>query len=496
MIERSAGILMHITSLPSPHGIGTIGKEAFEFVDFLKSSNMRYWQILPICPPSVGNSPYSAYSSFAGNPLLIDLDLLIDDGLLAKDEVNDIKWYEVDDKVDFDLVIKGREQLFELVAERFDIGNDDYQNFIADNQDWLEDYATFMTLSSIHNDMHWYEWEDEFKNPHSDLTQKTIKDNLEIYQYHLILQYLFYKQWFQLLDYAHQNGILIIGDLPIYVGHNSSDVYGNQKLFKIGLDGIPSEVSGVPPDAYAVDGQKWGNPLYDWDYHKETNYEWWISRVAHHLAVHDVLRIDHFRGFDAYFSIPYDGMAKDGHWEKGPGIEFFDALKAELGDIDLIAEDLGYKTPSLQSLLDQSTYPGMKVLEFAFNSMDNMPSEYLPHRYDTNCIAYVGTHDNDTLLGWFNNAYEGDKKYAKDYFGVKNDEDFARLAIKGLLMSKAKLVVIQVQDILGLDSSSRMNIPSVPKGNWVWRAKKGVFTYDLANDLALEMKLYGRENVR
>ncbi len=493
MIKRSAGILMHITSLPSPYGIGTIGKAAYDFVDFLKAARMHYWQILPLCPPSEGNSPYSAYSSFAGNPLFIDLDLLIEDGLLKEDEVKPIKWYKKEDKLDYNIVNKERKNIFKLVCSRFDRGDDKYRNFIEDNKSWLLNYAKFMTLSDIHKAKPWYKWKDELKNPDSVKVLKVVEDNYDIYEYHLILQYLFYQQWSQLLNYAHENGIKIIGDLPIYAGLNSSDVYGNQELFKLGDDYMPIEVAGCPPDAYALDGQKWGNPLYDWQYHKKTDYAWWIERIRHNLTLVDVLRIDHFRGFDAYFAIPYDKSAKDGHWQKGPGMDFFDKLKNKLEDIDLIAEDLGYYTPSLKSLLKDSGYPGMRVLEFAFDSRDDHKSDYLPHKYIENTVAYTGTHDNNTLIGWINNAYPGDIKYACDYVGAKNKKELPKLLMKSLWMSKAKLVIVQAQDILGLDGKSRMNIPSVPKGNWSWRAKRDSFAYDLAEKLAYEINLYGRD---
>lgn len=493
MIKRSAGILMHITSLPSPYGIGTIGKAAYDFVDFLKAARVHYWQILPLCPPSEGNSPYSAYSSFAGNPLFIDLDLLIEDGLLKEDEVKPIKWYKKEDKLDYNIVNKERKNIFKLVCSRFDRGDGKYRNFIEDNKSWLLNYAKFMTLSDIHKAKPWYKWKDELKNPDSVKVLKVVEDNYDIYEYHLILQYLFYQQWSQLLNYAHENGIKIIGDLPIYAGLNSSDVYGNQELFKLGDDYMPIEVAGCPPDAYALDGQKWGNPLYDWQYHKKTDYAWWIERIRHNLTLVDVLRIDHFRGFDAYFAIPYDKSAKDGHWQKGPGMDFFDKLKNKLEDIDLIAEDLGYYTPSLKSLLKDSGYPGMRVLEFAFDSRDDHKSDYLPHKYIENTIAYTGTHDNDTLIGWINSAYLGDIKYACDYVGAKNSKDLPKLLMKSLWMSKAKLVIVQAQDILGLDGKARMNIPSVPKGNWSWRAKRDIFTYDLAEKLAYEMNLYSRD---
>lgn len=496
MIERSAGVLMHITSLSSPYGIGTLGQQAYEFIDFLKSANMRYWQILPICPPSVGDSPYSVYSSFAGNPLLLDLDSLIEEGLLERIEVEAIKWYRRHDKVDFKIINKERPKLFAKVVERFNQDSQDFQSFLKENADWLDDYATFMTLIDLHKGKPWYSWNGDLKDVKSSLTKKVIAANQKIYHYHVILQYLFYCQWFKLLDYAHENGIQIIGDLPIYVGHNSSDVYGNPKLFKLDDSGKPQDVSGCPPDAFAVNGQKWNNPLYDWDYHRNTGYAWWKKRIAHHLNIHDALRIDHFRGFDAYYAIPYSGMAKDGHWEKGPGIELFDSIKADLGNLNLIAEDLGFVTPSLKTLLLESSYPGMKVIQFAFDSRDNAPSDYLPHRYPENCVAYSGTHDNNTLLGWLHSAYRGDIKYLKDYIGFQGNKDLVFQIMKIMWMSKAKLVIVQAQDLLQLDGKARMNTPSTTRGNWIWRAKPEAFTYDLAQKIAYDLSLYERENFK
>lgn len=491
MIKRSAGILMHITSLASPYGIGTLGKAAYEFIDFLHASEMRYWQILPICPPSVGNSPYSAYSSFAGNPLFIDLDLLVEDGYLSLDEIQAISWGINDERVDFDIINQERKKLFKMAYNRFK-ADSNFEIFIKDNDFWLKDYAIFMTLIELNDNKPWNKWPDDLKDINSLAVKKIVEDHQNIYRYHLVLQYWFYEQWDKLKKYANSKDVLIIGDLPIYVGYNSSDVYGNRKLFCLDEKGEPQDVSGCPPDAYAKDGQKWGNPLYDWDYHIKDDYHWWITRISHHLKLHDALRIDHFRGFEAFFAIPLNENASKGVWKKGPGYDFFIKLHEKLGDVNLIAEDLGFITDSLKELLTKCAYPGMKVLQFAFEA--NAPaSDYLPHRYNENCIAYTGTHDNDTLIGWIKNAPADDIRYALDYSGAEDIDKLPLQLIKALWMSKANLVMIQAQDLLSLDSDARMNIPSIPDGNWSWRSKPHVFSEDLARYLAGQVRMYGRK---
>ncbi len=495
MKKRAAGILMHITSLSGDYGIGTLGREAYEFVDFLKYANMRYWQILPFFPPAKGNSPYTVYSSFAGNPLFIDLDDLISHGLLSSEEVINNDWETNEDEVDFVRVSSHKNKLLKKAFKHFNTEVEDFKNFIIEEASWLEDYAAYMTLKNLFKDAPWYEWDKSYQDISGNKTKALIKDHDDIYNYHCFLQYLFYRQWAKLKKYAEEANIQLIGDLPIYVGLDSADVYSHKSLFCLDKDQKPDMVAGCPPDAYAPEGQKWNNPLYNWGNHQKDNYHWWCQRVVHALRLVDKLRIDHFRGFDAYFAIPYEGKAQDGHWIKGPGMDFFNILKKEIGDDCLIAEDLGFKTPSLNELLQESAYPGMKVLEFAFDSQGDLNSEYLPHNYEENTVAYAGTHDNDTLLGWLENSYLGDARYAKDYVGADSDEEFVEKAIKCLLMSKADTVILQAQDILKLGHEARMNTPSTVEGNWKWRARKQVFTYDLANRLAQEMLLYGRENI-
>lgn len=490
--KRAAGVLLHISSLPSPYGIGTLGKEAFRFVDFLKESNQTYWQILPISPPSLGNSPYSAFSSYAGNPLFIDLDLLEKDGLLKKKDYAHLNWGHQEDKVNYKAVLAGRDIVLRIAVENFlkKKNQTAYKRFIKQNEHWLNDYSLFMAIHNIHN-KEWTSWPKGLKHRDKKDIDAFKKEHHKEITYQNVVQYFFFTQWNELKKYANKNGIEIIGDVPIYVALDSCDVWSNPKLFQLDKEGNPSFVAGCPPDAFSKDGQNWMNPLYNWAYHKKTNYHWWIDRIDHLCHIYDILRIDHFRGFDSYYAIPNPGKAKDGHWRKGPGIELFNALKKK-AQYNLIAEDLGFLTDSVIKLLADTGYPGMKIIQFGFDSRDPSSDTYQPHRYPTNCIAYTGTHDNDTLLGYLKSADKADVNLMKEYFGISKDESFNFEVMKGLYASVANTTIVQAQDILSLGKTARMNIPATETGNWVWRAKKEVFTKALAKKLARYMVIYNR----
>ena len=494
MIERSAGVLLHITSLAGKYGIGTLGKEAYDFVDFLKLAKITYWQVLPIYHSALGNSPYSVYSTFAGNPLFIDLDDLIAQKLLRDEDLKNIKWGNQDNTIDYDIVNKYKTKLLHQAFNNFDLNNKEFLIFIKNEEEWLIPYAKFMTLSECFKGLEWHDWPKEYFDIDGRKTCALLAQNKKSLQYYIFIQFIFYQQWYKLKNYANVSGVRIIGDIPIYVAYNSADVYTNKELFDLNEDGKLENVAGCPPDSYAENGQKWGNPLYRWDVHKKSDYYWWTKRIKHSLALHDVLRIDHFRGFDAYFAIPFISEAKDGKWLKGPGIDFFNIIKKRLGDIELIAEDLGYMTASLKTLLQATNYPGMKVLQFAFDSKGDMNSDYLPHNINENSVAYIGTHDNDTLLGWYKNACRDDIAYAMEYLGADNLDNFIKLIFKALWMSKASLAVVTAQDILKLDSDARMNVPSIPSGNWAWKLKEDDLNDALAKKIAQQMDLYGRSN--
>ncbi len=467
---RKSGILMHLSSLSSPYGIGTLGKDAYDFVRFLKKSGQSYWQMLPICPTGYGDSPYQSYSAFAGNPYFIDLERLEELGLLEKADYRDVDWESTADKVNYGALYEKRYPILQEAVRKFlKEPFDDYDTFCTKNEFWLSDYASFMSLKESHGGVNWNK--DEWK----------------------ALQYLFFKQWFELKSYANQNGILIIGDLPIYVSLDSADVWAHPELFQLNEEGRPTEVAGVPPDGFSADGQLWGNPLYNWDYLEKTGFSWWIQRIEYLCKVYDVLRIDHFRGFDSYFAIPYgEQTAKNGHWRRGPGMKLFDAIERAIGTAPIIAEDLGYLTDSVKDLLKKSGFPGMKILEFAFDSRDEDSSEHLPHKYVPNCVAYTGTHDNDTILGWFEDASLADVAYCKEYLDISEGDKLNWSIMNALWRSVANLTIVQAQDILGLGSEARMNRPGTVGNNWKWRAAKGAFTEELAEKIKRKMEIYDR----
>ncbi len=491
---RKSGILMHLSSLPSPYGIGTMGKTAYEFVDFLQMSGQKCWQLLPICPTSYGDSPYQSYSTFAGNPYFIDLDELEDQGLLEKEDYVNIDWQSAPECVNYGALYEKRYPVLRKAATKF-LENPpaDFESFCKENATWLSDFALFMALKDANNGMPWNEWEKPIRNREEKALQEAEEKYKENILFWKVVQYLFFAQWKNLKSYANEKGISIIGDLPIYVSLDSVDTWSRPELFQLDENKVPKEVAGCPPDGFSADGQLWGNPLYDWDYMETNDYEWWVARIHYLCQVYDVLRIDHFRGFDSYYAIPFgDTTAKNGYWKQGPGMKLFCAVEKAIGRQPIIAEDLGYLTDSVKQLLADSGFPGMKVLEFAFDSRDASGNEYLPHNYVRNCVAYAGTHDNDTILGWFQDVDENDRAHALEYLRIEGETEWNWRMMEALWESVADLTVVQAQDILGLGSEARMNKPSTVGSNWCWRANAGVFTPELAKRLCNKMKLYGR----
>lgn len=489
MIKRSSGILLPVFSLPSDYGIGTMGKAAYSFVDFLKKSNQSYWQILPIGPTSYGDSPYQCLSSFAGNPYFIDLDILVSEGLLSK---NDLKALRCDsDYIDYENLYNTRfDVLKKAAANGLKADNGEFSEFVGKNRDWVYDFALYSALKEHFGMKPWYCWPEDIRKRDAQKIayyNELLESEIDAVIY---IQYLFYKQWIALKNYANKNGVKIIGDMPIYVAYDSADVWAEPQFFKLNSDGSPRCIAGVPPDAFSADGQLWGNPIYDWDALKGDGYGFWIRRVGAAARVYDVIRIDHFRGLESYWEVPTGAeTAKPGKWVKGPGISFINMLTSWFNDTEFIAEDLGVLTDDVKDMLAQSGLPGMKVLEFAFEPEEG-GSAYLPHKYGENCVCYIGTHDNDTLLGWYKSAKKSEIKFAKEY--LSSGEDFSDSVIRAGMRSAANLFVTQMQDWLSLGSEGRINTPGTSLGNWCWRMKKGVLTAALAKKIGGITKTYSR----
>lgn len=491
---RAGGILMHISSLPSEYGIGTMGKEAYNFIDFLCDAKQTYWQILPVCPTSYGDSPYQSFSTNAGNPYFIDFDILCEEGLLEKSDYDSVDWGKNPEQTDYETIYNKRFDVLKKAYVRFKTTpQEDFHKFLEDNEIWISNYGLFMSIKEAQDGKSWLEWDEPLKkrDPHSLwLFKEAHKDEVEFWEF---LQYEFSKQWKRLKSYANENGIKIIGDIPIYVALDSADVWVYSDLFQLDETLCPTAVAGCPPDAFSEDGQLWGNPLYNWNRHKETGYDWWIRRIQASQELYDIIRIDHFRGFDEYYAIPFgDSTAVRGKWEQGPGIELFGAMKAKLDQLNIIAEDLGFLTPTVKKLLADTGFPGMKVLEFAFSPDDE--SDYLPHNHIKNCVVYTGTHDNAPIKAWIDEEDKKNIDFCKEYIGAKNcdDKDFMWSLIRTALASVADTAIVQMQDYLMLGKESRMNTPSTTCGNWQWRMKKGSLTKKLAKEIAGITQLYGR----
>ena len=493
METRSAGILLPITSLPSRYGIGTMGREARKFIDFLEKAGQSGWQILPLGPTGYGDSPYQSFSTFAGNPYLIDLDDLAKEGYLKPSEYRKISWGDDPKRVDYGLLYEKRFGVLRKAAERLELNPPaDYASFLKKNAFWLEDYALFMAEKYEHGGISYQEWEEPLRLHEEKTIQKEKIRLKEEVSFWSALQYLFFHQYSSMKKYANAHGIGIIGDVPIYVSPDSSDIWANPELFQLGKDRRPKMVAGVPGDAFTPDGQLWGNPLYDWKKMKEDGYAWWTERIRYQSNLVDLLRIDHFRGFESYFAIPAeDQNARRGEWKKGPGIEFFRTVEKKLGKLNLIAEDLGFLTPEVIQMVKDTGYPGMKVLQFAFDPRDT-GGGYLPHQYPRNCVVYAGTHDNDTIMGWVHSAPKPFVKRAEKYLHLDEKEGYNWGVLRGAYESVASLAVMQFQDILGLGSEGRINTPSTVGGNWTWRCEEGAFTGTLARKLRSWMELYGR----
>lgn len=480
---RKCGVLLGISSIPSKYGIGTFSKEAYEFVDFLEKAGQKLWQILPLGPTGYGDSPYQSFSTFAGNPYYIDLEALIEEGLITKEECDSYDFGDNVEYIDYEKIYLSRFKALRTAYNNSNIANNaDFQKFVADNAYWLDDYALYMAVKNENDSKGWNEWDEDIKlrKPEAVAAYKEkLKDEIEFYQFQ---QYYFAKQWFALKEYANNKGIEIVGDIPIYVAFDSADAWTNPELFQFDDTCTPTGVAGCPPDAFSATGQLWGNPLYDWEYHKSTGYDWWMKRIGYCYQLYDVVRIDHFRGFDEYYSIPYgDPTAENGKWMPGPGYDLFRTMKEKLGDRAVIAEDLGFLTDSVIKLIEDTGYPGMKILQFAFDSRDE--SGYLPSKYTPNCVVYTGTHDNDTIVGWFNTIEGPDKDFAKSYVGITDDADpdLNWKFIKSAMASVADTAVIPIQDYLGLGTEARINVPSTLGTNWKWRLKNGACTDELAN---------------
>ena len=499
-MKRASGILLPVFSLPSEHGIGCFSKEAYQFVDMLKKAGQSYWQILPLGPTGYGDSPYQSFSTFAGNPYFIDLAALAGEGLLTDAESREYDSEEQDESIDYEKIYKTRFKVLKKAHERFrdrmagwHHEREAYERFISENAFWLDDYSLYMAVKDKNDGVSWNEWDAPLKNREEEALSEAREELAEEISFYKFQQYEFDRQWKKLHSYANEQGVKIIGDIPIYVAFDSADTWAAPQMFQFDENNEPEGVAGCPPDAFSATGQLWGNPLYDWEYQKKTGYEWWIRRIEHCLKLYDVVRIDHFRGFDEYYSIPYgETTAINGQWLPGPGMDLFRAIEEKLGRPEIIAEDLGFLTPSVLKLLKDSGFPGMKVLQFAFDARES--SNYLPHTYPENCVVYTGTHDNDTTRGWYHAVGKYARDFAKEYMcKPRLDEDSLAGDFICLAMgSVADLCVIPMQDYLGLGSEARINIPSTLGGNWVWRMKKGQFDEETAAEIYRVTKLYGR----
>ncbi|MEG0614720.1 MAG: 4-alpha-glucanotransferase [Oscillospiraceae bacterium] len=491
---RSCGTLLHITSLPSNYGIGTLGKAAYDFIDFLRKSGQTYWQILPIGPTSFGDSPYQSFSAFAGNPLFIDVDLLINDGILAVSDLESIKIICNKKLINYGNLFDVKYDLLRRAFVKFVQKNDvtDYNNFVEKNKFWLEDYALFMAIKYHFHQLSWLHWPDDIrlKKPAAVAHfSQMLASQIEFWKF---IQFEFFGQWKKLRNYASQNGVKIFGDIPIYVSMDSADIWANSSLFQLDTTKRPQRVSGCPPDSFSANGQLWGNPLYDWKTMRFCGYNWWIERIRFATSLFDLVRIDHFRAFDSYYSISItDKTAENGTWHKGPGIDFFEAVKNALGKVNFVAEELGITSESVRELLATSDFPGMNMLEFAYDKEYN--GRYMPYNYTKKSVAYIGTHDNDTAIGYLHNLDRQTFGEVKKYLSLSRFEGYSWGMIRELFASPSELAIVQMQDFLCLNSSARMNIPSTIGGNWVWRMKETDLSDKLAKKIHNLVQTYFRQ---
>jgi len=502
VMKRAAGVLLAVSSLPSRYGIGCFDRAAYDFVERLAQAGQTYWQILPLGPTGYGpsaDSPYQSYSAFAGNPYFISLEDLIKEGVLTKQECDSVDFGKDEQTVDFEKLNANRRMLLRRAYERSQITrNPAYCRFVEENEWWLKDYALFMALKEFFGGVSWHEWPEDIRlrwDHALDYYREKLYFDIEFWQF---MQFHFFRQWKKLKDYANARNIRIIGDIPIYVSPDSADIWAKPELFQLEADRTPGAVAGCPPDDFCADGQLWGNPLYRWDHHRRTDYHWWITRLWASFRLYDVIRIDHFRGLDEYFSIPYGSeTAIGGHWEKGPGMELIDKIFTHLPGKQLIAEDLGYMTPTVRKLVKDSGIPNMKVLQFAFDAQDlGGANDHLPHNYQNNCVVYTGTHDNETLLGWIGTRTKQELTYIRNYLGdhTTPKEKLHERLMDLAMMSCADTCIIPMQDYLELGNACRMNQPATVGKNWKWRMKKGAFTAAVQKKMLTRTMRYGRMN--
>lgn len=502
-MPRSSGILLHISSLPSPFGIGDLGPSAYQFADFLAETGQRIWQVLPLVPVGHGNSPYSSPSTFAGNPLFVSPDHLVDDGLLADDDLRDRPDFP-SDHVDFRAVIPHKMELLRRAFDRFRDGSpahirSDFDQFRTENAYWLGDYALFMALKNAFHDVSWTEWPDELAGRDESALAGARLKHSEAVERHEFFQFLFFRQWSRLRAYCNERDVRLFGDLPIYVAHDSADVWAHRGLFYLDTLGRCTVVAGVPPDYFSETGQRWGNPIYRWDVMHENGFRWWTRRFENIFSLVDLVRLDHFRAFAGYWEIPAsEDTAIHGRWVEGPGASLFRAIQEALGALPLVAENLGMITPDVTELMDAFGFPGMAVLQFAFG--DEADHAFLPHNHERNLVAYTGTHDNDTIRGWWS-SMERDgagagmraTRFARSYLGLgENGDEIHWRCIRALMSSVANTVVSPMQDVLGLESDARMNVPGKGQGNWSWRFRHEQVTQAVREKLAVLTAVYGR----
>jgi 4-alpha-glucanotransferase len=488
---RSSGILLPISSLPSPYGIGSLGTTAFQFADFLQDAGQRFWQILPIGPTGYGDSPYQSFSSFAGNPYFIDLDILTQQGLLKSEEIASCCWGNSACQVDYEMLYQNRFSLLRLATSRMDPIADRFILFCNEEAEWLVDYALFMAIKTHFKMTPLSDWPTCIRMREEETVNRFREDLAAELLFWQQIQFLFYQQWWSLKTYACLKGIRIIGDIPVYVSPDSSDLWANPELFQTDEHLNLIEVAGCPPDAFSPEGQLWGNPLYDWPKHQENGYHWWVRRLRHAGRVYDTVRIDHFIGLERYYSIPgKQGTAVDGHWRPGPGRPFIDTIKRELPDLHIIAEDLGVVTPEVKRLLAESGFPGMKVLQFAFDSREG--GDYMPYHCQPNSVVYTGTHDNTTTEDWQHSSPADTVCFAKEFMDVDRPEEFTWRFIRMALATPSDTCIIPLQDYLGLGAEARINTPSTKRSNWRWRVDKTALTAELAERIRYVTNLYGR----
>ncbi|AMB99272.1 4-alpha-glucanotransferase [Aerococcus urinaehominis] len=497
-MTRASGVLLHISSLANDFGIGSFGQSAYDFVDFLVATKQSYWQILPLTTTSYGDSPYQSFSAFAGNTHFIDLERLSQAGLLNPAAYRDVDFGSDPNKIDYAKVFEARRPILEQAVANFvNQGLDQssaYQKFVTASQDWLDPYCRYMTVKEKFGLQAWYEWDEAYQDYQSEAVAHYVASQPDTYKFHEVCQYFFQVQWQELKAYANSHHIQIIGDMPIYVARDSVEMWQRPEYFKVDVKMNPTMVAGVPPDAFTADGQYWGNPIYDWDYMADQGYDWWLWRLDHSFDLYDIIRIDHFRGFESFWEVPFGApTAAYGHWTKGPGNQLFDSLKAARGDLAIIAEDLGYMTQEVIDMRDATGYPGMRILQFAFDG--EADSDDLPHHYPVNSVAYVGTHDNETARGWYEEtASQAIRDQMDAYLNRRPGEPASHALNRGIAASVSDTVIYTMQDLLDLGNEARMNVPSTIGINWMWRMDSRAITNTLKEQLLNLTSLYFREN--